>query len=436
MSNDMIRRAGIPILAAVAASGLAGGAAASSPETIRIACGAAAAFTDAAGRAWQADAGFHDGVAAQNSGAPADIAPECRSERYGMSGFWVPVANGRHRVTLTFCESYAGIEGAGCRVFDVEVEGAPSRGIDPFAQGGGRFKPSTRSVVVNVRDGKLDIAFIRNKQSPQVNAIVIEPLPFGGETAAPKGFDEPREVPRGEVRPIRYPSKTAGGERPANVYTPPGFGPQRRYPVLYLLHGSGDDETSWATQGAMREILDNLLAEGKVEPMIVVMPLGVVRPAAASPDAESREARQKAFERDLMDDLIPYVEANYPVEAESARRALAGLSMGAGQTCWIGSRHLDRFAYLGMFSGGMVGRTFDDVAAAFPEGAAFNASKTLFWVSCGHADVHYAGVLRTLDLFDARGVEYHWLLQDGSHDWPVWREALYLFSQRLFRKSR
>ena len=435
MSNVMLRRAGVPVLAAIAASSLAGGAAAE-PETIRIACGAAAAFTDAAGRAWREDAGFFDGVAVTDVGAPADIATECRSERYGMSGFWVPAANGRHRVTLTFCEAYDGIEGAGGRVFDVQVEGVPLRGIDPFAQGGGRFMPSTRSVVVNVRDGKLDIVFIRNKQSPQINAIVIEPLPFGGETAAPEGFDRARDVPRGEIRPIRYPSKTAGGERPANVYTPPGFSPQRRYPVLYLLHGSGDDETSWTTRGAMREILDNLFAEGQAEPMIVVMPLGVVRWAGAGSDDESREARQKAFERDLMDDLIPYVETNYPEEAETSRRALAGLSMGAGQTCWIGSRHLGRFAYLGMFSGGMVGRTFDDVAAAYPEGVAFNASKKLFWISCGHADVHYAGVLRTLDLFDARGVEYHWLLQDGSHDWPVWREALYLFSQRLFRKSR
>lgn len=88
-----------------------------------------------------------------------------------------------------------------------------------------------------------------------------------------------------------------------------------------------------------------------------------------------------------------------------------------------------------MFSGGMMGRTFDDVAAAFPEGATINATKKLFWVSCGDADVYYGGVLRTLGLFDARGVDYHWLLQGGSHSWPVWREALYLFSQRLFREN-
>ena len=112
MSNVMLRRAGVPVLAAIAASSLAGGAAAE-PETIRIACGAAAAFTDAAGRAWREDAGFFDGVAVTDVGAPADIATECRSERYGMSGFWVPAANGRHRVTLTFCEAYDGIEGPG-----------------------------------------------------------------------------------------------------------------------------------------------------------------------------------------------------------------------------------------------------------------------------------------------------------------------------------
>ena len=130
MSNVMLRRAGVPVLAAIAASSLAGGAAAE-PETIRIACGAAAAFTDAAGRAWREDAGFFDGVAVTDVGAPADIATECRSERYGMSGFWVPAANGRHRVTLTFCEAYDGIEGAGGRVFDVQVEGVP-RTLDLF----------------------------------------------------------------------------------------------------------------------------------------------------------------------------------------------------------------------------------------------------------------------------------------------------------------
>src|SRR5581483_2181669 len=161
---------------------------------------------------------------------------------------------------------------------------------------------------------------------------------LGGQTpeplqAAPKGFDRKRDdIPRGKVETIEYDSKAVGG---------------KRKPVLYLLHGAGDDETGWQKKGAADVILDNLYADKKLVPMIVVMPNGFAR-------APNSTGRNSAFEDDLLKDLIPYIEAHYPVKADREQRALAGLSMGGGQSLRIGLKHLDVFASVGSFSAGGV----------------------------------------------------------------------------------
>lgn len=431
------------ILTTVCGAAVASDASGRDPQPIRVNCGAPTDAVDERGLRWSADAGFFDGVAvseASTAGDGAELPLVCRSERYAMSGFWRPVPNGRYRVRLTFCESYDGITAPGQRIFDVEVEGVPLQRVDPFGETGGAHRALVREVTVNVRDGKLDIRFLGERQFPLVNAIEILPTAFGGPTSAPVGFDQPREVPHGVVTTITYPSKTLGFDRTANIYTPPGYDPAQAYPVLYLLHGGGDDETSWQTQGAMATILDNQIADGLTVPLVVVMPRGFTTPAGqprAAPDGTGPRPSQRLvdFERDLLDDLIPYVETHYAVARDAAHRALAGLSMGGGQTFWVGPRNLDRFAYLGAFSAGLLGSSFDETARDFPDGTRINATLRLFWVSCGNVDRYYARVLRTLDLLDRHGVDYVWCFQTGSHSWPVWREALHLFAQRLFREQ-
>src|SRR5258708_4967334 len=174
------------------------------------------------------------------------------------------------------------------------------------------------------------------------------------EDPAPPGFDQVRDVPHGQVKSEDYDSKSLGFPRKLNVYLPPGYTNDKKYPLLYLLHGSGDDQTGWVVKGSANTIMDNLYADGKALPMIVVMPYGFTnKPGepARNPKATPEERRKMAgqFEHDLLEDVIPFVESHYPVIADAKHRALAGLSMGGGQTMRIGPPHSDTFAWLGVF---------------------------------------------------------------------------------------
>ena len=164
--------------------------------------------------------------------------------------------------------------------------------------------------------------------------------------APPAGWDQRREdVPHGKLEMVSYDSKTVGTRRRMNVYTPPGLKPGQRLPVLYLLHGIGGDETEWARYASPDVLLDNLIAEGKARPMIVVMPNGrAQKDDRAVGDIFAHIPAFTIFERDLLDDVIPAIESRYAVQADRAHRALAGLSMGGGQTMNIGFTHLERFA--------------------------------------------------------------------------------------------
>ena len=170
----------------------------------------------------------------------------------------------------------------------------------------------------------------------------------------PQGFDVVKsDIPHGKIDTIVYHSSTVETNRKALVYTPPGYSKKKKYPVLYLLHGIGGDEYAWQKNGHMQNILDNLYAEKKVEPMIVVMPNGRAmkddRPVGNIFDKDKVEAFA-TFEKDLLNDLIPYIEKNYPAMKDREHRALAGLSMGGGQSLNFGLGHLDKFAWVGGFS--------------------------------------------------------------------------------------
>jgi enterochelin esterase-like enzyme len=254
--------------------------------------------------------------------------------------------------------------------------------------------------------------------------------------AAPKGFDARREgIEHGKIESVEYDSKATGDKRKMVIYTPPGYSKDAKYPVLYLLHGAGDDETGWQKKGSADAILDNLYADKKLAPMIVVMPNGFARPAGAPPaGGPGGGNRTSAFEDDLLNNIIPYVESHYSVQADREHRALAGLSMGAGQTMRIGLKHLDQFAWIAAFSGAAGrGGSFDTL---IPDPDALGKLR-LFWISSGDKDNFASGPTKLLHEFlDEKKVAHIYHADSGAHEWPVWKNDLYLVSQKLFRDAK
>ena len=206
-------------------------------------------------------------------------------------------------------------------------------------------------------------------------------------TLAPEGFDVMRTgIAHGKIDSISYPSKTVGTTRKALIYTPPGYSSNKKYPVLYLLHGIGGDEKEWLNGGHPEIILDNLYAENKVEPMIVVLPNGRAMKddrAGGNIMAPDKVAAFATFEGDLLNDLIPYIEKNYPVLTDREHRALAGLSMGGGQSLNFGLGNLDTFAWIGGFSSAPNTKTPE---ALLPDPQAAKNKLKLLWISCGAQD--------------------------------------------------
>lgn len=249
--------------------------------------------------------------------------------------------------------------------------------------------------------------------------------------APPAGFDARREgIPHGKLEMIEYPSKTVGTTRRMNVYTPPNYRREGQYPVLYLLHGIGGDETEWARYASPDILLDNLIADGKAAPMIVVMPNGrAQKNDRAEGNVYATAPAFAAFERDLLDDVIPAIESRYGVRKDREQRALAGLSMGGGQTLNFGLGHLDTFAWIGGFSSAP---NTKPVAELIPDPAALRQMK-LIWLSCGSQDglLHISqGVHAFLKKNDLPHV---WHVPAHGHDAAEWKQDLYYFVQKIFR---
>jgi len=256
-----------------------------------------------------------------------------------------------------------------------------------------------------------------------------------GVRAAPAGFDTRREgVERGQVETVEYDAKTVGARRKMMVYTPPGYSKEKKYPVLYLLHGIGGNEMGWTRAGAADVILDNLLAEKKIVPMIVVMPNGRASadPPPANPFQEDAFRVYGAFEQDLIKDVIPAVEARYSVHAGREHRALAGLSMGGGQSLTFGLKNLDTFAWVGGFSSAPNTRP---AAELVPDPAATTRKLRLLWVSCGDQD-RLMNISRDFHRYlEEKKVPHVWHTDSGGHTWPVWRNDLFLLAPLLFREN-
>ena len=282
--------------------------------------------------------------------------------------------------------------------------------------------------------GAADVAEPR----PDPGAAFARPVVLGADDKQvfpdpPSGFDARREVPHGRLEMVAYDSKTVGTSRRMQVYTPPGYSADKTYPVLYLLHGIGGDASEWENACHASTVLDNLIADGKAVPMIVVMPNGrAQKNDRAEGDVFASAPAFAAFERDLLEDVIPAIEARYPAVADREHRALAGLSMGGGQALNFGLTHLETFAWIGGFSPAPNTRA---PAELVPDPGKAKRLLKFLWLSCGNRD----GLIRISQGLHAylkeAGVPHVWHVDGNGHDPAHWRNALYYFAQSLFRAS-
>ena len=283
----------------------------------------------------------------------------------------------------------------------------------------------------------------------------------------PQGFDQAREgIEKGKVDRVEYDGTAvaAGLKRWMEVYTPPGYSADKKYPVLYLIHGAGQNERAWVQSGRAQVILDNLVTDKKIEPMIVVFPNGnattntesaqpggrdgaPATPGAAPAAAGARRGGRglgdgsgKNFENDLLKDIIPYIESHYSTYTDAQHRALAGLSLGGMQTRTIAPANVDKFAYIGVFSGGNIRlENITDLEA-------FKKQVKLVYMSFGSKESSAPrgggsgpsgpeGIKLAADELNKAGIKaVYYVSPDSAHDFTSWKRSLYFFSQMLFQK--
>jgi len=247
----------------------------------------------------------------------------------------------------------------------------------------------------------------------------------------PAGIDQERkDVPHGKLEMVSYESKTVGTTRKMNVYTPPGYSKDKKYPVLYLMHGIGGDETEWQRFAHPNVMLDNLIADGKAVPMIVVMPNGRAQKDDRASGGFGSAPAFATFEQDLLKDVIPAVESRYSVRTDREHRALAGLSMGGGQALNFGLGHLDTFAWVGAFS---AAPNTKRPAELVPDPEKAKKELKLLWVACGKKDGLIWISQGVHAYLKEKDVSHVWHVDGNAHDATEWRNNLWLFAQRLFK---
>jgi len=271
--------------------------------------------------------------------------------------------------------------------------------------------------------------------NPQLKPNLLWPESFLHVPGTPALPWEVGDVSRGQVHHHYYRSTIVGDQRDFFVYTPPAYDPnaKTRYPVLYLLHGFSDDASAWTVVGRANVILDNLIAQGKAKPMIVVMPLGygdsdIVK--AGFRDADLRQRNFDKFREALLDEVMPQVEKSYLVSARPLDRAIAGLSMGGAESLYTGLNNLDKFAWIGAFSSGGTPE-FDKAFLGIGEKA--NSQLRMLWISCGKDDFLFQHNRDLKNYLKTRNVQFRDIETDGAHTWPVWRRNLAEYVSLLFR---
>jgi enterochelin esterase family protein len=285
----------------------------------------------------------------------------------------------------------------------------------------------------------VDGLVIADPESPSVfgnvrgsRGVVEVPGPAG----QPR-HDEWRAIPHGTVTAHWYDSAVTGSRRRVHVYTPPGYheSSSQRFPVVYLLHGSGDNDSHWSLLGRANVVADNLLAERKAEPMIIVMPDGhAYRPKPDEPRDTARATAAARFEQDLLKEVVPLVERTYRAKTGRDDRAIVGLSMGGGQSLNVGLKNPDRFAWIGGFSSATMG--LDSVVQTLGKDAAgFNAKSRLLWIRIGRDDFLLEQNRTLIASLKSAGLRHEYLETDGAHMWGVWRQYLADFLPRVFRSN-
>jgi enterochelin esterase-like enzyme len=247
----------------------------------------------------------------------------------------------------------------------------------------------------------------------------------------PADWDQQRaDIPHGKLEMISYDSKSVGTTRRMQVYTPPGYTKDTRYPVLYLLHGIGGDENEWARYASPDVLLDRLIADKKAVPMIVVMPNGrAQKNDRAEGDIFATAPAFATFEKDLLEDVIPTIEARYSVDPSREKRAIAGLSMGGGQSLNFGLAHPDRFAWIGGFSSAPNTKQLPEL---IPDPAKLKSLK-LLWLSCGNQDglIFISQNIHTF--LKEKQIPHIWHVTTHGHDAAEWKQDFYYFVQQIFK---
>jgi enterochelin esterase family protein len=283
-----------------------------------------------------------------------------------------------------------------------------------------------------------DGVYLLDPNNPTIKPNLIQPQNVVEVNGATPQLWDVAEVPHGVVHHHFFKSKVVGDQRDFYVYTPPGFDPKAKtkYPVFYLLHGYSDSADGWTAVGKANVILDNLIAQGKVKPMIVVMPLGYGTPemiklkwnAWSHPDV--RQQNFDGFRKSLLTEVMPMVEGSYPVSTKREDRAIAGLSMGGSESLLTGLNNIDKFAYVGSFSAGGLG---DDYAPAFPTLDAKQASQLrTLWIACGTSDHLIDDNRKFKAWLKSKDIAFTDIETPGAHTWMVWRRNLINFTPLLF----
>lgn len=278
-------------------------------------------------------------------------------------------------------------------------------------------------------------------------------LNISGEGPA---FYDVQDVPHGQIRTHVYKSKSNEVVRELNVYVPPGYDDEttKKYPVLYLLHGNANDHHSWQRYGRANEIIDNLIAEGKIEPFLIVMPLGYGRASVdgdgtgvadnSGPDNRSLTGSPTGrsfgeadmYQRDIIDDVVPMIDSLYRTTANRRERAIVGFSMGGGQAGRIGLGNLGVFSNIGIMSAGMRGgNDAEPYASLVANVADTNEKVDLLWIGCGRDDFAFAGASSISARLTDAGINHTFVESDGGHHWRVWRRYLRDVAPLLFQNS-
>jgi len=256
-------------------------------------------------------------------------------------------------------------------------------------------------------------------------------------------FYQIKDVPQGALSSKYYFSKVTNGWRRLFVYTPPGYdvNTKEKYPVMYIQHGGGEDERGWAEQGKTDIILNNLIAEGKAKPMIIVIANGNVSTGRSTGGYSS--AGMAAFKDEMTKNIVPFIDKNYRTLADAKDRALCGLSMGGGQAFYVGLESLDYFGSVGVFSSGIfgginnpTGKEFDadkEVPGLLSKSQSFNEKLKLFYVSVGEQDPRFEFTKKAVKKFQDSGLKVQFNSFPGDHEWQVWRKSVHDFASRLFK---